>query len=628
MSDLFQISEKEIREFYDKTTKMLKKSSASTSITDSGEKDKYSRRSAYINTRENKSNFSIYSAIQDVDNGDDLPSEVESHLLRTLRRGLSISMVSCKNYEKLSGLDRLKADNLKSKLNSTQQVELNEKLMTSTSIAMYVFTSYINFTLINYKKEYDSVTINSIDDVSFLKYNSLNPGLESILYGLHKLIEDTKNEGELVKIVKDYFSFVNKNVETMCLTFKYREFYENYEYKVDEDNFVINGFEQSLNMGYGNLDIPTKKPEEVIGNMIAKSQAIRLSKMMMAYDFDKKLNPFADMGGFVFTFMGDGNPGTGKTTLIQMMNGLLKDYTEVANYPFRYENFSIDQIDSYQGKSGQNMKAMIDRILDPNVIGFGTIDDIDQIAGKRGDSQSSGGQQEVTAVLMESFAGGGTVIRGNATFGMFSNYPENVDDALRQRAGLRMLIDGPQTREDYIDIFALLIGDNHTLNLGDVDLYSTQNIKKLLDKSYEQHNLPKENIILSVYDKTIKEVGSIDTIENVGKYLYNIKENDSRFTGRAIKNITDAIKTRSMDFEMPDDWFENPEVFMYQEYDKKMNMIKELINPITPEMVIQQINMYADSESRYSNKSDEAEIEKIVRNHKLQMEAKRRLGSL
>ena len=82
--------------------------------------------------------------------------------------------------------------------------------------------------------------------------------------------------------------------------------------------------------------------------------------------------------------MGDGNPGTGKTTLIQMMNGLLKDYTEVANYPFRYENFSIDQIDSYQGKSGQNMKAMIDRILDPQVIGFGTIDDIDQIAGKSG----------------------------------------------------------------------------------------------------------------------------------------------------------------------------------------------------------------------------------------------------
>jgi hypothetical protein len=45
---------------------------------------------------------------------------------------------------------------------------------------------------------------------------------------------------------------------------------------------------------------------------------------------------------------------------------------------------------------------------------------------------------------MEAFAGASTVVRGNCSFGMFSNYPENVDDALRQRAGARWLVDGPQ----------------------------------------------------------------------------------------------------------------------------------------------------------------------------------------
>lgn len=38
---------------------------------------------------------------------------------------------------------------------------------------------------------------------------------------------------------------------------------------------------------------------------------------------------------------------------------------------------------------------------------------------------------------MDAFAGANTVVRGNCTFGMFSNYPENVDDALRQRSGAR-----------------------------------------------------------------------------------------------------------------------------------------------------------------------------------------------
>ena len=89
-------------------------------------------------------------------------------------------------------------------------------------------------------------------------------------------------------------------------------------------------------------------------------------------------------------------------------------------------------------------------MIDPKVIGFGTVDDIDQIAGKRGDRQSSAGQQEVTATLMESFGGANTLVRGNCTFGMFSNYPENVDNDLRQRAGARFLINGPQTLEEAI----------------------------------------------------------------------------------------------------------------------------------------------------------------------------------
>ena len=244
-------------------------------------------------------------------------------------------------------------------------------------------------------------------------------------------------------------------------------------WKVEADGLAIAGFKPARASKGGALTMQFKKPSEVVGNHIAKYQSLKLAKMLMAYDFDRRLNPFAELGGFIFTFMGDGAPGTGKTTLIQMMAGLLNDYCKVAGYPFRYQNFSIDQIDSYQGKSGQNAKAFIDSVLDPSVIGFGTIDDIDQVAGKRGDRQSSAGQQEVTAVFMGAFAGANTVVRGNCTFGMFSNFPENVDDALRQRAGARFLVDGPQSREDYIDILALLLGKNHAIPVGEADLFAT-----------------------------------------------------------------------------------------------------------------------------------------------------------
>ena len=395
-------------------------------------------------------------------------------------------------------------------------------------------------------------------------------------------------------------------------------------WRVEADDFTVNGFSPATKAKGSTLTMTFKKPNEVVGNHIAKYQAMKLAKMVMAYDFDRRLNAFAELVGFIFTFMGDGKPGTGKTTLIQMMAGLINDYCQVAGYPFRYQNLSTDNIDSYQGKSGQNAKAFINNVLDPGVIGFGTIDDIDQLAGKRGDRQSSAGQLELTAVLMESFAGANTVVRGNCTFGMFSNYPENVDDALRQRAGARFLVDGPQTREDYIDILYLLMGKNHDIPVGEHEVFSAQEIKKAVAASFESHAKPHEEGLMRVFDRVHDQVGELNTIAKMGTYLKGIQEADERFTGRAIKNITDAVKVRAMDFELPDEWMENPELFLFKDYDAKKAMIADLRQPITTDMVLQEINRYADSEFRYADKSDEVAIDAMVRDFGRQEEAKKR----
>ncbi|MGB5558929.1 MAG: AAA family ATPase, partial [Paracoccaceae bacterium] len=237
---------------------------------------------------------------------------------------------------------------------------------------------------------------------------------------------------------------------------------------------------------------------------------------------------------------------------------------------------------------------------------------------------SSAGQQEVTAVFMEAFYGAKTVVRGNSTFCMFSNYPENVDEALRQRAGARFLVDGPQSREDYIDILHLLMGKNHAIPLGDHGLYAAQEIKRAVAESFERHGRPQEDGLLLVWDNVQRDIGKLDTIAKLGAYLKAIQQADDRFTGRAIKNITDAIKVRAMDFELPDEWMENPDLFVFRTYDEKLSMIKEMTRPITVDMVIQEINRYADSEFRYADKSDEIAIENAVREMGRMDEARRR----
>jgi hypothetical protein len=398
--------------------------------------------------------------------------------------------------------------------------------------------------------------------------------------------------------------------------------------RIDQDDFTLDGFEVAPGEKRKPLVMSFKKPNEIIGNHIAKYQAIKLARMLVAYDFDRQLNPFVELGGFLFTFIGDGMPGTGKTILIQMIAGLINDYCQVAGYSFHYENFGVDQISSYQGKSGQNCKEFVNAVINPRAIGFGTIDDIDQVAARRSDDRASAGQHEVTAVLMESFAGASTVVRGNCAFGMFSNYPENVDDALRQRAGARWLVDGPQSRDDYVDIFVLLAGKNHDIPLGEHDLFAGQQIQRAVAASYEGHERPREDGLIAVWEKFRAERGGLRTMADIGDYLYRIKLAEPRFTGRAIKNITDAIKLRAMDIELPDEWFETPDAFMHRPYDDKKAMIEELRGPFTIEMVLQEINRYADSEFRYTDKSDDAAVQEIIRRERQREKAVREIETM
>ena len=129
---------------------------------------------------------------------------------------------------------------------------------------------------------------------------------------------------------------------------------------------------------------------------------------------------------------------------------------------------------------------------------------------------------------------------------------------------------------------------------------------------------------MKVFDRVQSEIGDLDTIAKMGAYLKSIQEADERFTGRAIKNITDAVKVRAMDIELPDEWMENPELFLFKDYGTKTAMLKDMMQPITVEMLIQEINRYADSEFRYADKSDEVAIENAVREMGRMEEARKR----
>jgi hypothetical protein len=564
----------------------------------------------------------LTKTVQAVRPGDQLLSIPQHTILYRTRRGLAVALAIADSFARATPLEELQARNARSPLEGEDVVHYKRLLSSAAYVAAFAFASYLMQTL-----DADAQTQDDFTAPEFA-FDTAQDALKSVLAGLNGALAKS---GEDHKLAPHARAFASATIEALLARrarFEALGAFETAHIRIDRDDFTLDGFDVTPGRKAKPLVMTFKTPQEVVGNHIAKYQAVKLAKMIMAYDFDRQLNPFVELGGFTFTFIGDGAPGTGKTTLIQMIAGLIDGYAQVAGVPFHYENFGVDQISSYQGKSGQNCRQFVSNVLDPRAIGFGTIDDIDQVAAKRSDDRASAGQHEITGVLMDAFSGAGTVVRGNAVFGMFSNHPENVDDALRQRAGARWLVDGPQTREDYIDIFILLAGRNHDIPLGDHELYAAQEIRRAVESAYADHAKPHEEGLARIHERFMTDHGEPRTLADIGTYLHMIREAEPRFTGRAIKNVTDAIKMRAMDIELPDEWFETREAFMGKSYDEKHAMIAELRRPFTMDMVMQEINRYADSEFRYADRSDDTEIARLVRDHRLRERAARQIEDL
>ncbi|NRQ15700.1 AAA family ATPase [Ensifer sesbaniae] len=564
----------------------------------------------------------LTKTIQAVRQGDPMLSPAQHAVLYRTRRGIQVALAVADVFARQTHLEQLQAKNATAPLGGDEATQFKALLSASAYVAAFTLAAYLGSTLSGEGEPVDDAV-----EPDFL-FDTPQDALKSLVSALDRSIAGAPDDLALTARARALSRVAIEGLIARKARFTGLQSFETVHIRLDQDDFTLNGFDVAPGQKRKPLVMTFKKPEEIIGNHIAKYQALKLAKMLMAYDFDRQMNPFVELGGFLFTFIGDGMPGTGKTILIQMLAGMLNDYCQVAGYAFHYENFGVDQISSYQGKSGQNCKEFVNNVMNPRAIGFGTIDDVDQVAAKRSDDRASAGQHEVTAVLMESFAGASTVVRGNCTFGMFSNYPENVDDALRQRAGARWLVDGPQTEDDYIDIFALLVGKNHKIPLGEHQLFEGQELKRAVSQSYAEHSRPKEDGLVAVWERYEKERGKIASLADVGAYLHMIKGAEPRFTGRAIKNITDAIKLRAMDVELPDDWFKDAGSFMHKGYDEKKAMIEALRGPITIEMVLQEINRYADSEFRYTDKSDDAAVTEIIRRERQREKAIREIEAM
>ncbi len=374
------------------------------------------------------------------------------------------------------------------------------------------------------------------------------------------------------------------------------------------DNFIeLRGYE---NRSMPHLKATEQKvtfqpitPREIVGNLSAKRKIIRYVERMALYDLQEKMNPVLELGGLSWTNLFDGPPGTGKSSLFRLAMTRLSEVCQEIEIP--YHIVTVDQSikDEYYGKTGKILLGRLAITNEPQALDLVIFDDIDLLTSKRDDAQ--GADNDINNIVMQYLDGVFTVRRGNVINFAATNQPTGIDDALRNRFSDRLLIDGPSTAEDFADMLMLL--GSKMIKAGFLKIkegytpFATQDIQ---DETGTWSASKVSEYMAEEFAARYKDASVID----FGRYMRELKQKNPLITGRSARAIVEAIKERTADFDVPKEWFSNRELFLIQPYDRKVKMLAEHYQRITPDVLFQEAQRYFDSEERFTATEREGHV--------------------
>jgi hypothetical protein len=108
----------------------------------------------------------------------------------------------------------------------------------------------------------------------------------------------------------------------------------------------------------------------------------------------------------------------------------------------------------------------------------------------------------------------------------------------------------------------------------------------------------------------------------LGELCAEFKRKDPRFTGRPIESVTQKLLSESADFDVPEQWFGDPAIFLQKSYDQKVALARSLYRPITGEMIAAELERYFNSEQRYTDEARVQRAERVAAELEAQLDAR------
>lgn len=505
--------------------------------------------------------------------------------LYAVQEGITLGIWIKDSYYDASGLSSL--NERKSALDSNGKREYESKMQTATAFQLFA-TSY---------KILHDLKPHASDDLSVMKQkfagipevSLLSPlkGIACSLFYFDKYLghpDIVKSDKDVIDFTVVFYEALIDEIQLRKSTLEYVETIEDRTYKLEKSDFAVSGWSNVFSGTAKSIEFNKIQFEQIVGNKDAKHFARRLTERMLSYDFDARKNPFQELGGFMPVFMGYGIPGTGKSMLIAAIATRLKEHADHLEIPFLFHPMPDTLISTFQGGSAEKMVAWMKPMQDPTKLIFAPIDDAENNLQERTAQGVSAGVKEVIGVFLRYTEGAYAVNYGNSSIGLFTNLPEMLDKAVISRVQGRFKIDGARTAHDFLDQdyiwwkkFEKTIPDFVNMeNPANYQFLKDQGLAKSMGDILNSVAKPSEERVLQAYDKAEK-LHKTNHHSFFASLYQEIQQIFPFFSSRDVRNIQSAISLRLTDFDLEQDWFENPETYFKQNYETKFNMLQELM---------------------------------------------------
>lgn len=554
--------------------------------------------------------------------------------LYALQEAITIGLWLRDSYSDASGLSGL--NERKSSLDASERKMFDSKQQTATAFMLYGIAYRLLYDL---KPETDDLSVikNKFAGIPELALMSPIKGISCMLFYYDKYL----NHPELIVSDKDmldftvvYFEAIISEIQLRLGSLEYTESITDRTYKLEKSEFAVSGWENVFEGTAKSVEFNKVKFEEIVGNRDAKHFARRLTERLLSYDFTAKKNPFQELGGFMPVFMGYGIPGTGKSMLIAAIATRLKEHCDHLDLPFLFHPMPDTLISTFQGGSAEKMVQWMKPLQDPTKVIFAPIDDAENNLQERTAQGVSAGVKEVIGVFLRYTEGAYAVNYGNSSIGLFTNLPEMLDKAVISRIQGRFKIDGARTIPDFIDqdylwwrkIDNTLPGFVNMQDPNDYSYLSAQGLAKNLGEILAHSEKPTEERVLEIYDQTERKFKN-DEHAFYAELYQNIQKAFPFFSSRDIRNIQSAISLRLTDFDLPEDWFESPEIYFKKEYDVKFGMLQELMKSNMKGLSFsdirkQEVVRYLDNVATIADTDFKRKVDQRVHEMNIQMAAR------